>query len=772
MRGFFGPLRMTHDMRCKFQFGVVVVVLSVALLPGTGVCVGAPAAAAVPEACWGLRLHGKVAEATSCFEGLAASGDAYRKAEGYWGLAELSRAPWDETKQLWEQANDAFQAAAAEPKAQALWLTRWGTLFYERSQPSDAAVEFNAALKLDPNYAPAYVGLAKLSADGFDDKATEYVAKAVVLDPKLADAHTLAANLLLEDAKPDEAVKEADAAIALSPYAGGSDALDAMAIRAAAGLLADKNADADAWMAKIRAVNPGYGDAYAIVALHLVLNRRYPEGIAYYRKAIEADPRDWPARSQLGINLMRMGEELEPRELLESAYNNGQQDTATRNSLKLLDSYKNFVTTKDDTTILRMGDKEADLLRPYFEEQLHKAIATYSAKYKMKLSGPVQLEVYPDHEDFAVRTMGMPGLGALGVTFGNVVAMDSPSGRTPGEFNWGATLWHEMSHVFILSATNYRVPRWFTEGLAVHEEGQVDPRWANHLTPDVVSAIKNKKLLPVAKLDQGFIYPEYPEQVQVSYWQGGTICDYIAEHWGNDALLGMVHSYAALKTTPEELEANLHETPEEFDKGYMAWVNQHYGTTVASFDAWRAQLKALVGMSEKKDEDGVIAAAAAVIKMYPEYVEDANAYEIVADAQLAKGNKQVAADALKLYELLGGEDPKTLEKLASLEEELGRAREAADTLDELNFIYPEDEGMHRKLGELWLAQGNNAGAVREFGAVVAMKPLDVASAQYDLARAYLAAGDKAKAEESVLASLEAAPGFRPAQKMLLEIEAK
>ena len=49
----------------------------------------------------------------------------------------------------------------------------------------------------------------------------------------------------------------------------------------------------------------------------------------------------------------------------------------------------------------------------------------------MKLTGPVQVEVYPDHEDFAVRTMGMPGLGALGVTFGQVVAMDSPRHASP-----------------------------------------------------------------------------------------------------------------------------------------------------------------------------------------------------------------------------------------------------------------------------------------------------------------------------------------------------
>ncbi len=442
------------------------------------------------------------------------------------------------------------------------------------------------------------------------------------------------------------------------------------------------------------------------------------------------------------------------------------------NSLKLLDSYKNFVTTKDDTTVLRMWKSESAFLEPECSEELHKAISTYSAKYKIKLSGPVQLEVYPNHEDFAVRTMGMPGLGALGVTFGNVVAMDSPSGRKPGDFNWGATMWHEMSHVFILSATKFRVPRWFTEGLAVHEEGQADPKWTNHLTPEDVVAVKGKKLLPVTQMDQGFIFPQYPEQVLVSYWQAGTICDYIGERWGNDALLGMVHSFAELKTTAEAIETNLHESPEQFDKDYAAWLDKRIGTTVANFDEWRKQLKAVVGMSEKNDDDGVIAAAQAVIKLYPEYVEDANAYELLANAQLIKGNKQAALDALAEYERRGGEDPATLRKLASLDEELGHPKEAAATLDQLNFIYPEDEEMHRKLGALWLAQGNNAGAVREYSAVLAMKPLDMASAKFDVAKAFLAAGDKAKAEENVLGSLEVAPGYKPAQKLWLEIEGK
>ena len=125
---------------------------------------------------------------------------------------------------------------------------------------------------------------------------------------------------------------------------------------------------------------------------------------------------------------------------------------------------------------------------------------------------------------------------------------------------------------------------------------------------------------------------------------------------------------------------------------------------------------------------------------------------------------------LTAYEKMGGESPETLTKLASLEEELGRGKEAAATLDRINYIYPESEALHRHLGDLWVTQGNYSGAVREYTAVLALKPLDKASAEFELAQAYFAAGEKDKAEESVLLALETAPGFRPAQKLLLQIK--
>ena len=124
-----------------------------------------------------------------------------------------------------------------------------------------------------------------------------------------------------------------------------------MAIHAAVEILADRSPDE--WLAKIMQVNPGLwrglraggpspGTQPPVQGRHRLLSQ-----------GNRADPQLWSARSQLGINLMRLGQEDEPRQQLEMCYDNGYRDAATVNSLRLLDSYKNFVTFKDDTTILQ-----------------------------------------------------------------------------------------------------------------------------------------------------------------------------------------------------------------------------------------------------------------------------------------------------------------------------------------------------------------------------------------------------------------------------------
>ena len=59
-------------------------------------------------------------------------------------------------------------------------------------------------------------------------------------------------------------------------------------------------------------------------------------------------------------------------------------------------------------------------------------------------------------------------VGALGACFGRVVTMDSPKALPPGSFQWEATLWHEMAHVYTLQMSNQRVPRWLSEGISAY----------------------------------------------------------------------------------------------------------------------------------------------------------------------------------------------------------------------------------------------------------------------------------------------------------------
>jgi tetratricopeptide (TPR) repeat protein len=674
--------------------------------------------------------------------------------------AQTPAATLDQAESLWKQhryveANDVFRALVAAHPRNAEYRVRWGRLFLERFQPLDAAQLFNEALDIQPKRADALLGLALVAADGFEAQATHFAHQALDADPHLLEAQELLARLALEDSNPAKAAEEAHKALAMSAHA-----TQAKAILATIDWLNDK--PDTPW-------DPHSGPAYETAARIFVLNRRYEDAIKLFRKAIAAQPDLWSAHSQLGINLMRLGLEDEARAELELCYQNDYKDKPTVNTLRLMDSYKNFITYKTDRTVLRLHKKEAELLHPYFEAEMLRALDTYDKKYGFKLNRPVQVEVYPDHEDFAVRTMGMPGLGALGVTFGYVVAMDSPSGRPPGTFHWASTMWHELSHVYVLNMTNFRVPRWFTEGLAVHEETAASPEWGDRLDPHVIMALKDNKLLPVAELDRGFVRPEYPTQVVVSYFEAGRMCDYINSKWGWSKLLAMIHDFAGGATTPEVIEKELGVKPEEFDKGFMAALTAETKKTVDGFDKWRDELKEVAAEYKAHDYESMIRDGSSIRDTYPDYVEAGNVYQFLADGYLAKGDKKAAIAELERYAKVGGRSPDTLKQLATLLEEAGNRKEAADVLDRLNYINPIDEDLHRRLGDLWLNLGDTAGAIREYRAVLAKAPTDLATSHFNLAKAYRTANRPDAAKDELLLSLEAAPGFRPAQKMLLEL---
>src|SRR5205823_10179070 len=286
----------------------------------------------------------------------------------------------DQAEALWkarryQEANEVFKQLVARHPRNADYRVRWGRLFLDHWQAGEAAKLFNEALAIKKDHAGAILGLALVAAQDFEGRAADLARTALATDPKLVEAQELLARLALEDNSPARAAEEAKRAIAID-----TNSVQARAILATIDWLAEK---------KETPWDPHTARGYETAGHFFVINRRYEEGIQYLRKAVEMDPQLYSARSQLGINLMRQGQDEEAYKQLEICFKNGFQDDATKNSLTLMDSYKNFVTFKTDRTVLKLHKKEAELLHPYFESEMQRAIATYEKKYRLTLDTPV-----------------------------------------------------------------------------------------------------------------------------------------------------------------------------------------------------------------------------------------------------------------------------------------------------------------------------------------------------------------------------------------------
>ena len=235
---------------------------------------------------------------------------------------------------------------------------------------------------------------------------------------------------------------------------------------------------------------------------------------------------------------------------------------------------------------LRLHKDESDVIAPYAIELTRDSIDEFTRRYDFALGEGVVIEMYPDHEDFAVRTAGMPGIGILGATFGYVVAMDSPTARPAEQFQWGTTLWHEMAHVFTLEASDHLVPRWFSEGVSVFEEWRSGPNPGVRIPMSVYTAMKDDLFLPIAGLDEGFVRPTYEEQVIVSYMQAGLICQFIDQRYGEKKLSELLYAYKDGLQTAAAIESVLEISPTQFDREFAAFVLAEHGEILDNLEEW------------------------------------------------------------------------------------------------------------------------------------------------------------------------------------------
>ncbi|MDA2934332.1 tetratricopeptide repeat protein [Acidobacteria bacterium AH-259-D05] len=713
---------------------------------------------------------------------------------------------------LFQDANQIFmEADKIKPTAVSMFVD-WGHLYLTKYNASEAESIFRDGIKTDhPSSGylrwgvdAAYVGLAQALDSQFKPGVAEALEKAVELNPQNLEALAFRVLLAIEKSQWKESRDWLKKGLDIN-----SLYLPLLELKCALEYFRQDTEAFEKTRQQVLNINPNDGDLFETLGNLASTQRRFEQAIEFYREALVRNLRQESARASLGINLLRIGQEEEGKQILEVAYARDPFNIWTVNTLRLLDSFDRFVRFETPHFRVKLHEKEAAALRPYVEELTERSVTTLEQKYNHQVSGKYVFEMYPDHADFAVRTLGLPGLGALGATFGRIVAMDSPSARPKGEFHWGSTLWHEIAHVVTLSLSNDKVPRWFTEGISMMEERQAGAGWGEYLNVGFVRAYQNDDLLPLSDLNSGFEQPKSPQHLVLSYFQAGWLCEFLVLRYGVSKIRAMLVAFGKGATTQEVfqqvLEASVEEIDEQFRQELDKSLKPLTGTLQVPGDSplrsilqgepqaagetqddledlqksWQAnrnnyflnlrlgsKLKSLGRLQE------AIPYLEKALELFPTQADRTSPYSLLTEIYEELGQTDSAREMRRRWWSAAPLYIENVHRLASLLSDRNQLQEAAQYLEEAMYVNPFQSETHERLGDIYLQSSQTEKAVREFEVFLSLTSVDAAAAHYKLAQALFQSGDTQRARSHVLLSLEIAPGYQEAQKLLLKLVRK
>jgi cellulose synthase operon protein C len=686
-----------------------------------------------------------------------------------------------------QTANSLYRDASDALKNDAAVNTSWGAFFFEKHRPGEAVKSFRLAIQADASWAPAQIGLARALADDDSAAAAAAAVRALEIDPALVDAHLFVAETSLDEDRPAAAKVAIDRVLAINARSP-----EAHALLAAIAWVAGRTAEYEAEVARSLAVNPTRGDTYRTVAAHAARKYRFDEAVALGRRAVSLEPTNIPAYADLGMNLLRLGAEAEARRMLDTAFRGDRTDLVTLNLLRVLDTLDGFETQKSGVATIRMDPVEAPVLGLYAGPLVARALTEMRGRYGIDPRGAVTIQIFPKHDDFAVRTAGMPGLeGALGASFGSVVTQDSPRSRKPGEFNWQATMWHELAHVFTLQLSNQRVPRWVTEGISVYEEGLVDPAWPRDAELAFAKAYGEGRALKLEDLNAGIARGE---TISLAYFESSLVVGFLVERHGQESLRVMLRAFADGADVESALRKATGSGLADLQAAFNARLEQRYGAigramrrpegvvmpTGASVAAWQAlaaqhrgsypvQMAAGDALAAASAREPAIASYERAAALVPIAIGPNSPRARIAELAARAGDFGRALRELSSLVAADHTNIEAARQLAPIAKRLGDTAATALAFERIVVIDPFDSAAHTSLGRIAVERRDAALATREFRAALAAGPVDPAPAHCDLSEALLLGGQRAEAKKEVLAALEIAPTYGRAQDLLLKI---
>jgi tetratricopeptide (TPR) repeat protein len=712
-----------------------------------------------------------------------------RSAADYLRMARAAYAMGSTTgdNDLIREANDQYlrQANRLAPD-DALINTFWGELLADKYELPEALTSFQIALKADENNVAARMGIARLMLEANPAEAKGAIEQVLKINPRYVPAHLLAAEIALDERRRDDAKASIDEALKVNP-----SSLKALSLRGALAFLEGRDADFERQAQEVLKINPAYGEVYRTAGDHAARNYLFDEAVALTRRAQAIDPMNARISADLGLHLMRTGDEDAARSSLEASFKGDafKSNTLTLNLLTLLDEIDKFETVTDGKIVFRFHPDEVAVMREYAMPLAKEALTTLEKLYQFEAKGPILIEMFPKHDDFAVRTLGLPGMiGALGACFGRVVTLDSPRARPPGEFSWRETLWHEMAHVITLQMSNNRIPRWLSEGASDFESRRRRTEWAREMEVPFVQALAQGKALKLADINEGF---SDARTISLAYFQSSLIVEHLVQAYGEPKYHEFIRSFAKGLETPEAMKQVFGASIDDIQKSFDAFVEKRSAAVRRALerpetkeDASVDELKKLaaeipesfgvhmqLGMALNKagDKAAAIKSFERAAQLLPWATGENNPHAYIAQIALEQKDNARAIEALEAVLKIDHADVEAARKLASLVSPGTDPARAEQAYRHVVEIDPFDASAQLGLGQLALKRKDLETAMPALRAALAGNTPDKVTVHTAVAEGYLATGDRDRAKQHTLEALEIAPTFEPALDLLLKI---
>ena len=396
-----------------------------------------------------------------------------------------------------------------------------------------AARYYHRALEIDETSQPALAGLAQTLSRSHDSRSAAILEKLASLNPNHPFLFELESERHLDLGQTEPALAAIGRILEVNPNHVG-----ALSLKAAAHFLADDHDAVIETQNRILSINPTASQAYRVPGRIASRHYRFEQGKAFQERALHINPADTESRLLLAFDQLRLGEDQTARPHLEHVFESDPYNVQAYNLLGVSDALRTFETFEDEMFRLQMPRDEAVVLAEDARDLLHDAAEVYQKRYKIALEIPVLVQIFDDHDEFIVRSVGLPGsAGHLGICFGKLITMDSPRARAPGSTNWQQVLWHEFVHVITLQKTNNRMLRWLSEGISVYEETNRDASWGVKLDPQYKAVIEESGWPTVDDLERYFTQPESQNELMFGYFAAGEFVASYVDAFGLPSLV-------------------------------------------------------------------------------------------------------------------------------------------------------------------------------------------------------------------------------------------